>query len=389
MHSHWGGASPVDSAPCSRWPPSEPATAPALPADARLASGAPRSLCRSCSPSLLLSRHRPLRALLALRSLVLPRGPSTRPERPFPPPGLRSGPTTPRGRRVPAGRLFPWFRALRAVASLVDPPLPPLSPPSLAEQPTSPSSLSPLRSDEALVVGELDAAEDTRRPSVRACGRLCVPAPSPPPFTPLGPLPDSRHPSAGAGAMGSSLVAGRLHAARLWRWRCLERERPLALTALPCSSSRGWRGRGCTWPPFPYRRPGRGLPAGPSRPSSSLSAAARSAHTTTARAAAAKAVAPWAGACHRPSLPAARLAVSCLAGALGSAAGPAFLAGPPSSRAGPCRAGPGRAPLSRSSRPRRVVRDLLRLRAAHRQRGARAAQVAGDRPRGALPCLEP
>ncbi len=309
MHSHWGGASPDDSAPCFRWPPSEPATAAALPADVRLASGAPRSLCRSCSSSLLLSRLGPMRALLALRSLLLPRGRSSKPERPSPPPGLRRGPTTPLGGRDPAGRRIPRSRALLAVDTLVGPPLPPLPPPSLAEQSTSPSSLPPLLNVEALVVGELVAAENTRRPSVRAHGRLCVPPPSPPPYPSKGP--------------------------------------------------------------------------------SSLSAAARSAHTTTAGAAAAKAAALWACTSRHSSQPAARLAESCLAGAYGLTAGPALIAGPPSGRAGPCRAGPSRASLSRPIRPRWVDRDRLRLRAARRPRGARAARVAVERPRGDLPCLGP
>ena len=388
MHSHWGGASPVDSAPCFRWPPSEPATATALPADVRLTGGAPRSLCRSCSSSLLLSRLGPVRALLALRSFVLPRGPSSEPERPSPPPGLRRGPTTPRGGRDPAGRRVPHSRALLAVDTFVGPPLPPLSPPSLAEQSTSPSSLPPLLNVEALVVGELDVAEDARRPSVRAHGRLCIPPPLPPPYSSEGPLPASRPPSAGAGATGSTLIAGRLPTARLGRWRCVERKRPWALPTLSCFGSRGWRGLGCTWPSSSSRWPGQG-PPGPPRPSSSLSAAARSAHTTTAGAAAAKAAALWACASRHSSLPAGRLVVSCLAWTFGVTAGPAFLASPPSGRAGPWRAGPSRAPLSRLIRPRWVERDRLRLRAARRPRGARAARVAVERPRGGLPCLGP
>ena len=216
-----------------------------------------------------------------------------------------------------------------------------------------------------------------------------MPAPTTPPPTPCGPLLNSRPPLLGTGGLGSALVAGRLRATRLRRLRCPERERSLTLASLPCFSSRASRGRGCSWPPCPARRPGRGLPTGPSRPSSSLSAAARSAHTTAAGAAAAKAGATAAVACRRPPLPDSRLAVSCRIGALGSAAGPALLAGRPSSWAGPCRAEPGRAPLGRSSWPRRAVCDRLRLQAARRRQGACAGRVSGDRPRSALPCLGP
>ena len=250
-------------------------------------------------------------------------------------------------------RLVPRLPALRGIAELVDPPLLPLSS-SLAVRSEPPSSLWPDRKVEALVVGELDAAGEPHRPPVCSRGRSGWPASSPPPPAPCGPLLVSGPPCLGAGGRAFALFAGRPRSARLRRLRCLERDRLLALASVP-------------W---------------------SLSAAARSAHTTAAGPALALAEPPAAAACRRPPLPTSLRPSSCRAGALGSAGWPALLAGRLPGCAGPCRAEPGRSPLARSDWPQRPrTADRLRLPAARRRRGRCAEPARGACPRPVVPLL--
>jgi hypothetical protein len=213
-------------------------------------------------------------------------------------------------------RLVPRLPALRGIAELVEPPLLQLLS-SLEVRSEPASSLRPGRKVEVLVVYELDAAGEPRRPPVCSRGRSGWPAPSPPPPAPCGPLLVSGPPCVGAEGLASALYADRPCFARLSRLRCLERERPLALASLPCS----------------------------------LSAAARSAHTTAAGPAPALAAPPAAATCFRPALPPSLRPSSCRAGPHGSAGWPVFLAGRPPGRAGACRAEPGRSPLVRSDWP--------------------------------------
>ena len=225
-------------------------------------------------------------------------------------------------------RLVPRLPALRGIAELIEPPLLQLLS-SLEVRSEPASSLRPDRKVEALVVRDLDAAGEPRRPPARSRGRSGRPVPTPLPSAPCSPLLATGPMCAGAEGLASSLAADRPCSARLRRLRCLDRERHVALASLPCS----------------------------------LSAAARSAQTTAAGPASALAAPPAAAAGCRPPQPPSLRPSTCRAGLRDSAGWLISLAGRPPGRAGACGAVPSRPPLLRSAWPQRPrPPDRLRVR---------------------------